>query len=373
MSDTFDEDEKVPVPGEPGEGGPRRRLTRWGVIGVVAVAVVMAGYVVLATVQIPYFTQSPGAAIALDGRIQVEGAPSFESEGEMHFTTVSVGRQRATLLEAIGAWLDPAAELVDEELLLGDRTPEENRVLNQELMTDSQELAKRVALEYLGLDVMIPEGALVTQVQPESPADSVLEPGDVVVAAGGDEVLTADDLVDAIQGRSPGDGIDLQVQREGADGTSEVSVELAEREGEAFLGVAISDAIELTDLPFEIEVDTDRVGGPSAGLALTLSIIDILTEGDLSGGLRVATTGTIGADGEIGPIGGIDQKAHTVRRAGLEVFLVPAGDEEGVQEIVGDDIFVFGVANLEEALEALGSIGGETDHLALPESVRPAA
>ena len=123
----------------------------------------------------------------------------------------------------------------------------------------------------------------------------------------------------------------------------------------------------------EIEVDTDRVGGPSAGLALTLSIIDVLTEGELTGGLQVATTGTIGVDGSVGPIGGIEQKAHAVLRAGMDVFLVPVGGEAVVRGVVGDDVAVFEVATLEEAIDALGSLGGETDDLALPPSVLAAA
>jgi Lon-like protease len=371
MSNSYTEDDNVPVEvGDPPRA-PRRRARRWWMALVALVGLIMAGYLVLATVHIPYFTQSPGAAIPLEGRVSVDGAPSFPSDGELLFTTVRVGRDRATLLEALGAWLDPAAVLVDEDLLLGDRTPDENRVFNQELMTDSQELAKRVALEYLGLDVIVSDGALITHVQQDSPADGVVEGGDVVVGVDDSPVADTDALVDAIQSRRPGDEIDLRIRRLDSGEEDEISVVLADRDGEAFMGVGISDSFEMTDLPFDIEVDTDQVGGPSAGLALTLAIIDVLTEGDLTGGLEVATTGTIGVDGSIGPIGGVEQKAHAVRRAGSDVFLVPRGSEDMAQEIVGDDIAVFGVSDLDDALRALGSMGGDTEHLALPPSVAP--
>jgi PDZ domain-containing protein len=128
----------------------------------------------------------------------------------------------------------------------------------------------------------------------------------------------------------------------------------------------------LTDLPFDVEIDTAQVGGPSAGLALTLSIIDKLTEGELTGGLRVATTGTIDIDGTVGPIGGIQQKAHAVRRAGIDVFIVPEDDAETAREVLGDSAEVIGVRTLDEAIDALGRLGGQTEALALPPESAPA-
>jgi PDZ domain-containing protein len=341
------------------------------VLGVVAV-VLVAGYLVLTTVRVNYFVQSPGTAIALEDRIEVDGTPEFPSAGEVYFTTVRVSSDRATLLDVVGEWLDPASVLIEDERLLQGRSPEQNREFNQELMSNSQELAKRVALEYLGLDVVTSNGALVTQVQPDAPADGVLEPGDVIVSAGGAAVDEAAALVEAIGGRVPGDELDLEVRRLETDEVEPVTVTLADREGGAFLGVGISDSFELTDLPFELEIDTAQVGGPSAGLALTLSIIDKLTEGELTGGLRVATTGTIDIDGAVGPIGGVQQKAHAVRRAGIDVFIVPEDDAATAREVLGDSAEVIGVRTLDEAIDALGRLGGQTEALALPSETAPA-
>ena len=115
------------------------------------------------------------------------------------------------------------------------------------------------------------------------------------------------------------------------------------------------------DLPFTIDFDIQRIGGPSAGLALTLTVLDILTEGELTGGLDVVTTGTIDAVGNIGPIGGIEQKSHAVLRSGADLFIVPLNDLENAKAIIGDRVDVVGVRTLDEALDALQQRGGNTD------------
>jgi PDZ domain-containing protein len=109
-------------------------------------------------------------------------------------------------------------------------------------------------------------------------------------------------------------------------------------------------------------------------LALTLSVIEVITEGELTGGLQVATTGTIELDGAVGPIGGIAQKAHAVRRSGVDVFIVPASQADEILSIADDAYTVIGVETLDDAIEALGRLGGDTEQLALsgPE-LQPAA
>jgi PDZ domain-containing protein len=101
------------------------------------------------------------------------------------------------------------------------------------------------------------------------------------------------------------------------------------------------------------------VGGPSAGLAFTLAVLDVLTPGELTGGHRVAVTGTMALDGTVGPVGGGLQKAVAVRNAGYDAFLVPSDELEEVEAVIGDDLRVIAVDTLAEALEALESLGGD--------------
>jgi len=133
-----------------------------------------------------------------------------------------------------------------------------------------------------------------------------------------------------------------------------------------FLGVVPQTRWEdVEGLPIDVRVNTGRVGGNSAGLALALSILDLVTPGELTGGLRVASTGTIDIDGNVGPIGGIIQKVVAAREAGIDLLLVPTGELTDARHHAGD-LAVEGVDNLADALAALARHGGYTTDLALP-------
>ena len=131
----------------------------------------------------------------------------------------------------------------------------------------------------------------------------------------------------------------------------------------AVIGIAPEDRIVGFDFPIKVTIDSGTVGGPSAGLAFTLAVLDVLTPGELTGGHRVAVTGTIALDGAVGPVGGGAQKAITVRDAGYEVFLVPLDELEEVRATVGDDLQVIAVDTLAAALDALDSLGGNAGSL----------
>ena len=120
--------------------------------------------------------------------------------------------------------------------------------------------------------------------------------------------------------------------------------------------------------PFEVDIESGSVGGPSAGLAFTLAVLDALTEGDLQGGQKIAVTGTISPTGAVGAIGGIMQKVAAVVAADTDIFIVPAAQGEDelarVRERAGDDVDIYPVATLDEALEILASLGGNVESIA---------
>jgi PDZ domain-containing protein len=109
--------------------------------------------------------------------------------------------------------------------------------------------------------------------------------------------------------------------------------------------------------PINIQINTDRVGGPSAGLAFTLAIIDNMTPGNLTGGKKVAVTGTISGDGIVGPVGGVEQKAITARHNGVKLMIVPREEVKDARSGAGN-VKVVGVHTLDEALAALQKAGG---------------
>ncbi len=326
------------------------------------VAVLLVGFVVgAAFVPVPYVALRPGTARPVAEQVIVRGVPSYPPEQSIAYTTVRVGQ--ATLLEAFAGWLDDAVDVLPEERVRGDRTPEENRRLNAELMDVSKLVAVTVALRHLGHDVAIrTDGAVVREVAEGTPAAEVLEPGDAVVAVDGVPIDQPGELGTLLQAGGPGTEHVLSVERP-AGSEPEIEVTLATVPAEddpdrAIVGVLAEDRIVDFEFPFAVTIDSADVGGPSAGLAFTLAVIDVLTEGELTGGWRVAVTGTMSIDGSVGPVGGPAQKAITVRDAGYEVFLVPSVEVEEVQAAVGDDLRVMPVDTLAEALDALESLGG---------------
>ena len=315
--------------------------------------VVLTGLAVIARyVQLPYDTLAPGTARAVNSVIEVEGHPSYPPLGKLYYTTVSV-RERVNPYEALAGWIDPAVEVVPEKKVRGTIPPEDFRRMNIEAMADSKTTAQVLALRQIGY-TNLGVGAEVVDVQADMPAGPILKAGDVIVAIDGKVVESSGDAVAAIRARAPGDTVRLRVER-GTAGAFDTQAVLAGDEGRPLLGVRLSTKIKL---PFEINIDSGRVVGPSAGLAYALELLDLLTPGELTGGTSVAVTGELRSDGTVGPIGGVAQKAVTVQRAGIKVFLVPKENEAEARAHTGKGLEIRGVANFDEALKALGSLEG---------------
>jgi len=304
---------------------------------------------------------SPGSTQYLGPLVTVNGAQTYDPSGSISMVTVR-SNMSPSLLEIIGAWLDDSIRIEDSERVLSGRTVEENRTLGLEQMSNSLDLAKRVALEKLGYDVMTESGVLIRNLVPGEPAALVLNRGDVLIEAEGTPLYISTDLVELLSRFLPGDDFTFSVQ--GFDGSvRSETVKLGDREGKAFLGVSVGTYMEMLELPFEIKVAIEKVGGPSAGLGLTLAILEQLGEGQLTGGLDVVATGTIDAQGRIGPIGGLEQKSYAVMQSGANIFLVPAGQMSVARAVVGDYVKVISVETLDDALTALRLNGGDLSGL----------
>jgi Lon-like protease len=347
---------------------PRRRLRRRTYVLSGLAVVIVAVLVACAFLPLPYYRFSPGTLYPTQVVISVTGVPSYrEDTGLIDFTTVS--SKKATALEAGLARFDPAVELIDAALIDGDRPPEETRQINLEAMADSKQKAEVVAARALGFPVTIlGTGAVVRSVGAGMPAEKILKKNDTVVEIDGVAVSTADDLVKQLQTHAPGDTITLRVEGPpSADGTkpeprTETAV-LGARKDDAtkpILGIDLGTRNPDFKVPFSVQIDSKSVGGPSAGLAFTLGIVDVLTPGSLTGGRPIAVTGTIELDGSVGPIGGIRQKTFLAKRNGMELFVVPTAEAEEARSYAGS-MKVVGVDTLDDALKALADNGGSID------------
>jgi Lon-like protease len=356
------------------DGTGRRRWRRW-MTWASALALLLAIVVVLgAAIRLPYYTISPGAALDLNARVKVEGAKTYDTSDEIMLLFVRE-RARVNVWRWIQAAIDPDIDLFKEKEFTGGQSPEEVRVESDADMARSQLAAKKVALEAAGYTVPAGEGLQALAVQPSRPAEGVIEPGDVLLSVDGRPLAAPNDLSDTVRAKKVGDPASIRLLRGGSEQTVNVTTEAGD-DGKPVIGVIISGRY---DFPIDVNVDTSQIGGPSAGLAMTLSILDQLTPGDLVGGKRVAVTGTIAEDGSVGEIGGISQKATSAKAAGAELFIVPACtnpdikaecDKElkSAKERAGD-LRVVPVANFDEALAALRAAGGD----AVDTSAKPAA
>ncbi|HYT40550.1 MAG TPA: PDZ domain-containing protein [Acidimicrobiia bacterium] len=315
-------------------------------------------------VQVPYYLISPGEARGVAELIKVkgDGAKIFPPKGKILFTTVSLAGQ-VNVFEALEGWLDKEVEVVPEKQITGGAPKTEVRQLNIQAMVDSKLTATKVALERLGYRVSVTgDGALVTMVNPGDPADGQLQVGDVIKTVDGQGVTLHDQVVTKVRQHKPGDTIAIGYKRGGADKTVELKA-IAGPDGTARIGVQLQTNDLKYDFPVDVSIETGLVGGPSAGLAFTLALIDDLTEGELTGGRNVAVTGTIDADGNVGPVGGVAQKTVTARKAGAIAFLVPP-DEEREARIFAGKMQIVPVKTLADALTALHRLGGS--EVALP-------
>ncbi|HMG27387.1 MAG TPA: PDZ domain-containing protein [Acidimicrobiia bacterium] len=354
-------DDRGGLPPPPAPVRPRRRrrplVAAGAVAAIVAVLVLLGG----ALIRLPYVLIAPGTASTVERVVKIQGAPTFSHQGELLFLTVSVSSDRPNAFTVLSGWLDADTDVVPEDDVLQGRSRAEDARLNKLEMADSQMTAKQVALERLGYTV--PKngtGAVVTGVQKGAPAQGELRVGDVITAVDGQPVTLADQLGPVVRSRPAGGPVTFTVERDGK--TSEVTVDTRATaqgpcQGRAQIGVQSSTRSEKFDFPVDVHIDTGRVSGPSAGLAFTLTIVDQLTPGDLTGGKKVAVTGTIRSDGSVGPIGGAQQKAVTARQAGAKLFLVPTAEVKEARSRAGS-MKVVGIRTLDDALGELHRFGG---------------
>ncbi|MGI9659455.1 MAG: YlbL family protein, partial [Gaiellaceae bacterium] len=330
---------------------PKRLLTwRRGLIAALLIVGIAFGVLRLAPTD--DFVFIPGKTRLVAPLVKVPDEQDPPAEGGIYMVDIRV--KSATLFDRAFPGLNGDATVVDGDVLNPQGVSDEQREQRSTLqMVTSQDVSAAVALEALGYDVEAdPAGVLVDLVQPEGAATGILEPGDIITSAEGLDVATPSDLAAALEPVEPGATITLQVERD--DGLEEVMIETfadPDDPERALIGIRIEQAATI-DLPIDIEIDTGNVGGPSAGLAFALDIVDELGPRDLDAGRTIVVTGTLELDGSVGAIGGVKQKAVSARELGADLFLVPVANEEVARDNAGD-VEVFGVETLDEALEAI--------------------
>ena len=362
----------------PGSSHKRRRWPY--VVGGFIVLVILAA-IIAAQITIPYYVITPGDVSPVGQYIEVPQADNHPISGNILLTDVFVSQ-----LNALGylqyRYLDSNNEIYSSQDLLGPSTSSSEFADQGYLeMAQAQSFATAAALSHLGYTVTSSNvGALVYGIVPGSPASKALKVAQVITAVNGTPTTSECGLIEALHGYAPGTTVTLSVEQSfinnvgdfvsGPVAKKPVTLEKAPKASvvnfcggppitqTAFVGVE-AETQQDWQFPVKVSVHTQDIGGPSAGLAMTLGIIDKLSSGRLTGGHVVAATGTIDQNGNVGDVGGVAEKTIAVERAGATVFFVPKVELKTAEAKASPQLHVYAVSNLDQVLRILQRLGGK--------------
>lgn len=336
-------------------------MSRRTLASVLAIVLLVALFATVAFLPVPYVTMSPGPTVNVLGKnngqpiVQVQGHKTYPVDGDLRLTTVSVTApgQRITLPAALWAWFDGARAVYPRDVIYPpQQSAAESEQESSVEMVSSQDTAIAAAMRELGYRPTVQTEVLA--VTKGSPADGKLEVRDRILSINGTRITDATQVSKEIQKVGVGGNALFQVRRGKTGKKVTVVPKASPRDpNKALVGIVVGEGFAF---PFDVKVDiSDRIGGPSAGLIFALAVYDTLTPGSLTKGKDIAGTGTITQDGNVGPIGGIQQKIVAAADAGAKIFLVPPANcaEAKGADVKKDEIRLVKAPTMHSAVTSL--------------------
>jgi Lon-like protease len=348
-------------------------------VGWIILTVAIVGLVVFGVMPTPYAIEKPGPVFNTTGTTTVGGKsvpvisiPSrttYPTSGALDMLTVNVTgypTRPANWAEVAAAWFDPSQAVVPmDELYAPQETAKQSDQEGVAEMTQSQQAATAAALTQQGIAFTTLTEVVATQ--KGSPAAGKLKAGDILTGVNGKTFANATVLHNLVVANGTSKPLTLDFTRSGVKKSVSLKPVMSPGADSApYVGVFLGETYKF---PFDVKIQLQDVGGPSAGQMFALGIIDKLTPGELNGGQHVAGTGTITAAGEIGAIGGIRQKMYGARDAGAKYFLAPksnCGGSDGVIGHIPSGLTVFATSTLKQSLTDLKAIASGKGLAALP-------
>ena len=324
----------------------------------------VASVAVASRINLNYYAIQPGTAQSVQQFITVPADKNHPVNHPVLLTDVEDGR--VTALSWLFYKLQSDTALYPLEDVTGGTPASEVAAQGALEMSQAESAAKTAALLHLGYKVpATPAGAVIFGTFPGTPAYSILNVGDVVTAVDGVTTPDAVALTKALGHYHPGQTVTLSVRRGGTGRPVPVGVTLKRTVvdlggGQTVtldLGIEPQDQVDYT-YPFPVNINVTNIGGPSAGLAMTLGVIDALSSGSLTGTHTVAATGTIDSQGDVGDVGGVPQKTVAVENAGASIFLVPPQEYKNAMSKDRPGLKIYAVSTLDQALAVLAAHGG---------------
>ncbi len=338
------------------DAGRGRSRGLW-IVGALAIPVLLAG-----AIPSPYVIERPGPVVDTLGDVTVDDATepvvsfpdaqTYPTSGTLNLLTVQIlgdPDRRRSWLSLLPAVVDPSQRIAPlSDFFRDGETSDDRDAQNTALMASSQTLAAAAAFREVGEDVDVVLS--VAEVAGGSAADGVLEPGDRLVALDGEPIESFAMLRERTIATGGDEPLRVGIERDGEPVDVELAPTIPDGATEPLIGATVATDFEL---PSEVEIQLEDIGGPSAGMAFSLAMYDRLTPGEMLDGMTVSGTGTMADTGEVGPIGGLEQKIWAAARAESDLFLMPLGNCADVPERIPDGLRVAPVATLTEAIDAI--------------------
>ena len=310
----------------------------------------------LSLIQTEYYFMSPGPPYQWD--IDYGEIENYEFDGSLYQLTVR--RDEANVLIYFWSLINDSYDLYPREVILPDGvTPKELSEISIQNMRTSENVAIAVALKNVGYEISSKgDGVAVVGILDDSPVKDKLKKGDLLNSINNKNISSATEFISTLRTYSIGETVSIGLLRE-IDGNKKTLtiettlIEHVEYEGEPMVGFLATTVNERFDFPFEIDIKTGNVGGPSAGLMMALNVYNNLIPEDLTNSMIVAGTGTIEIDGSVGPVGGIKQKVIAAKKAGAELILVPVANFDEAKIFETEETAVVAVDSFAEALSVI--------------------
>lgn len=311
---------------------------------------------------LPFYVSQPGIAKELEPIIHVEGGN--DAKGALMLTTVRMGK--ANIYSYLLAKWSEYQKIYPEHMIKEeDETEEEYSVRQLQMMEGSKDAAIINAYKAAGKKIKVSyDGVYVVNVLEGMPAEEKLMPGDRISKIDGIKFTSSKQFIEYISRKQEGTTVSITFTRGDTNMTERVMLKPLKGTDKVGIGITLVDDLKITTEP-RVTIDTDQIGGPSAGLMFSLEIYNQLTKDDITKGYKIAGTGTINENGEVGPIGGIEQKIIAADKSGADIFLAP--NENGAKDSnyraavktakdIGSDMKVIPVDSFKEALDFLQTL-----------------
>ena len=318
--------------------------------------ILLIALVPIGLIKTDYYFMSPGPPYQWE--IDYDTLDSYPFEGNLYQLTVR--RDEANIFVYAWSLLNDSYDLYPREIILPDGvTPKELSEISIQNMRTSENVAIAVALKNIGYDIESKgDGVSVVGILDDSPVQNKLKKGDLLNSINAIEISSASEFISTLRTYNIGETVSIGLLREVQGSLEQLYIETTliehvEYEGEPMVGFLATTVNERFDFPFEVDIKTGNVGGPSAGLMMALNVYNNLIPEDITNSMIIAGTGTIEIDGSVGPVGGIKQKIIAAKRAGAELIIVPVANFEEAKVFETDKTAIVEVDSFAEALSVI--------------------